>query len=420
MANTIENGSFAEYVNQIGAMSQPLEQVSDLDPILERIGDAQIVAIGEASHGNHQYHDLRAQLTRRLIAENGGFTHVMVESDQTDSELVDRSVRHMAGAPSDPGVVLYGQQHWPSWMWSNAETVDFTRWLSDYNNDHPNEQISWQGLDRYPLWAATRSVLDYVRSQNPDQVNNTLDAPLRGESMVPELEIPDVAKHLARTFTPSGSVTDAEACYQAMLRGGVGAMNARSEHWLDTIDRLIDQHGEKSRVVIWAHNTHVGDTRGTSMANDGIANIGQLVRDRYGTANVALVGFAGGEGSIMAAHERGAAMDSIPVPKPRNGSVENVLYKAKGNERALFVFPQQRIGWLTSELDHRAIGAVYNPSFDDLFYVPTTLGLRYDALCWYPRVTPVQALHFNEARQGRLETLRDSQGPNKGSTPNRP
>lgn len=402
-----------ELAIQVEAATKPLEQPSDLNPLLEHIGDAQIVAIGEASHGNHEYHDLRAELTRRLIAESGGFAFVAVEADQPDCELVNQSVRHMVGVPADPGIVLYEQQHWPSWMWANTETVDFSRWLSDYNSALPDEQqVSWQGLDRFPLWGATRSVLNYVRSRYPDKVNDALDAPLRGKSMVPDQDINTVASHLATTLA-SESIADAKRRYQAMLRGGVVGMNSRSTHWLDTIDHLINQRGEKSRAVIWAHNTHVGDTRGTSMAADGIVSIGQLLREHYGSDNVALVGFAGGEGTVMAAHERGAAMDTIPIPKPRSGSVEAVLYEARPHDQSLFVFPKQRTGWLTTELDHRAIGAVYDTSRDTEFYVPTRLGLRYDALCWYPQISSVRALHFDEARQGKLETLRDApQGHN--------
>ncbi len=183
-------------------------------------------------------------------------------------------------------------------------------------------------------------------------------------------------------------------------------MNARTAHWLDTIDQLLKAHGPRSRAVLWAHNTHVGDARGTDMAAEGIASIGQLVRKRYGTDNVVLVGFAGGSGTVMAAHERGAAMDTIHVPPPRPGSVEALLSEATSGERALFVFPEHREdGWLAAEREHRAIGVVYDP--DREIYVPTRLSRRYDALCWYPRITPVQALHQNDARLGQLETLRD-------------
>jgi erythromycin esterase-like protein len=220
--------------------------------------------------------------------------------------------------------------------------------------------------------------------------------------MLPEKDIPGAAERLAATLALENPVA-AASYYSNELSGSTRAMNVRSKHWLDVLDQALEQHGPKSRMILWAHNTHVGDARGTDM---GFASIGQLVRERYGSSNVALVGTAGGSGAVMAAPERGLAMKKIAVPEPRNDSLEALLTDASNDGPALFVFPEQRKGWLTSELAHRAIGAVYYPDRDDLFYVPTKLGLRYDALCWYPRTTPVNALHFDTAQRGELETLR--------------
>jgi erythromycin esterase len=405
MSNNEGVSSIPDTVSQIQAASLPLGGPPDLDPLLDRVGDALIVAIGEGTHGTHEFQDTRAELTRRLIAEHG-FTHVAIEGDWPDGVAVDRSVRHVSGAPTDPGDVLYQQQHWPSWMGANTETVDFTRWLREYNDGRPPEhRVGWHGLDVYPLWAATRGVMRYLTSElrwSPSQANDALDAPLRGEPMVPEEQIDVIAERLASTLANMAPMASAAAYYRAQLRGGIEAMNARSEHWLQT----LDQYGAAARTVLWAHNTHVGDARGTSMAADGFVSIGQLVRERYGQENVALVGFTGGDGMVMAAHERGAAMDTITVPEPRSDSVEALLSEATGDESALFVFPEQRTGWLVTQMAHRTIGAVYYPDRDDLFYVPTRLGLRYDALCWYPHSTPVQALHLEAARRGELETLR--------------
>jgi erythromycin esterase-like protein len=396
----------ATAIQHVRAAALALDGAADLDPLLDIAGGARLVLIGEASHGTHEYQHLRAQLTQRLIAEHG-FGLVAVEADQADCNSIDRCVRHL-GAEVDPGSVLEQHRHWPSWMWANAETVAFCRWLRQHNRALPVEQrVGWHGLDSYPLWAATRRLLDYLRERIPDRVNTALDAPLHGQPILPEAIIDSVARHLAAALPDSAQATAAEAYYRATLHGGALAMNARAAHWLDTLDRLLTERGTGSRAVVWAHNTHVGDARGTDIPASGIVSIGQLARERYGANDVILIGFAGGAGTVIAAPQRGGSMDTIPVPPARDGSLEAVLTDATVGERALFVFPERRdAGWLAAERGHRAIGAVYHPSLEPLLYVPTRLGQRYDAMCWVAHITPIQALHLDAARRGELETLR--------------
>lgn len=328
MSGTESSTTTRTMMSQIEIDALPLTQPSDLDPLLERIGDKQFILIGEASHGTHEYQEVRAQLTRRLINECGEFALIAVEADGPDCVSVDESVRHISSASADPSAALNAQQHWPSWMLSNEETVDFCRWLRDHNSELPTEQhVGWQGLDQYPLWAMTRHI---ITSLPQDEVNTALDAPLRGEPMVPVDAIPTVAGRLAVALAPANAVDSATQYYGDELRGGRQAANTRSSHWLDMVNRLVEQKPE-SRAILWAHNTHVGDTQGTDM---DFVSIGQLMREHYGADNVALVGTAGGGGTVMAAPERGLAMVKLPVPTPHNGSVETLLSKAKSDEPA--------------------------------------------------------------------------------------
>lgn len=393
-------------IAQVRSAALPLEHASDLDPLIDRAKHARLVLIGEASHGTHDYYDLRSTVTKRLIAECG-FSAVAIEADQPNCDAIDQCVRLADDATDNPEDVLREQRHWPSWMLANTETVDFCTWLRAHNQNRvPEDRAYLQGLDVYPLWAATRGVLRYLSQQrgwSADRVNGALDAPLRGEPMVPPELMGAVATHLAASIPARSPAYDAQRYYQDLLNGGAKAMKARTILWLGTLDLLLRQRDEQGRAVIWAHNTHVGDARGTDSSS---ATIGQLAREHYGDDNVVLVGFAGGSGSAMAARERGAPMDAMPVPAPRPGSIEALLSEASGdNERALFVFPTQRdADWLAATRDQRAIGVVYDP--DREVYIPTRLGQRYDALIWCKNTTPVQALHFDEARKGTLETLR--------------
>lgn len=92
-------------------MALPLAEVADLDPLLDRIGDARCVLIGEATHGTHEFYAWRAALTRRLIEERG-FSFVAVEGDWPDCWDVHRSVTLARGAPEDPQMVLDAYRRW--------------------------------------------------------------------------------------------------------------------------------------------------------------------------------------------------------------------------------------------------------------------------------------------------------------------
>lgn len=130
----IEGNRFTADVLQARDVALPLEEPSDFDPLLERAANARLVLIGEASHGTHDYYDLRAKLTRRLIAECG-FSIAAFEADQSACEPIDRCVRLMDGASEDPEAVLSKQRQWPSWTLANNENLNFLRWLRGHNQE---------------------------------------------------------------------------------------------------------------------------------------------------------------------------------------------------------------------------------------------------------------------------------------------
>jgi len=138
-------------------LALPLRDADDLDPLLERIGDARVVCIGEASHGTHEFYEWRAELTKRLIEETG-FDLVAVEGDWPDCYQVHRSVTGGPGAPPDPRDALAGFVRWPTWMWANREVLDFTRWLRRLNDQRaPERRVGFYGLDVYSLWESLRA-----------------------------------------------------------------------------------------------------------------------------------------------------------------------------------------------------------------------------------------------------------------------
>jgi erythromycin esterase len=414
------------YGDEVMALATPLADAGDLDGLLDRIGPARVVMLGEATHGTHEFYTWRAAISRRLIEEKG-FSFVAVEGDWPDCDRIDRAVRCRPGAPEDPRDALLAFERWPTWMWANEEVVDFTRWLRARNvTVDESERAGFHGLDVYSLWESLRAVLTYLREHDPEQVPAALAAyrcfepyaedaqqyalatrfvPASCEDQVVEL----LARLRERAAAEDGDrfqlwqnaevVAGAERYYRAMVRGSRESWNVRDRHMDDTLARLLDHYGTGAKGIVWAHNTHVGDARATDMGDVGMVNIGQLARDRHGADEVVLVGFGTHRGSLIAGDAWGAPMREMAVPPARSGSLEAVLHETAPAE-ALLVVPKGggELDLLADELEHRAVGVVYHPESERRGnYVPTILGDRYDAFCWIDRSQAVRPLHIQAA-----------------------
>src|SRR5215217_657908 len=189
---------------------------------------------------------------------------------------------------------------------------------------------------------------------------------------------------------------DAERYYRAMVGGSAESWNVRDVHMADTLDRLVAH--ACGPAVVWEHNTHVGDARATDMAAAGMVNVGQLLRERHGPQEVVLVGLGGYRGGVIAGEQWGAQMERMPVPPARRGSLEAELHQAVGADSLVVVPRENRPAWMTTRLDHRAIGVVYRPERERWGnYVPTVLGERYDAFLYLEDTSPLQPLHLERA-----------------------
>lgn len=392
------------------------------DALIDRIGAARIVMLGEASHGTHEYYVLREQLTRRLIAERG-FSFVAVEGDWPDCDRVNEAVT----GDRDTDEALHRFARWPTWMWANTEVAEFCRWLRDWNAHHPEAgHAGFHGLDVYSLWESLRAIVGYVREHEPSGLDAVWQAyrcfePYSGDPQqyaaatrfVDEDCEDEVVRLLAQARSQDvdfnvwqniNVVAGAERYYRAMMQGGRKSWNIRDTHMMDTLDRLLEHYGPHSKAIVWAHNTHVGDARATDMSGAGIVNIGQLARQRYGDDQVVLVGFGSHRGNVIAAPNWGAPWQQLTVPPAREGSLEDVLHQQLPPQE-LTVFPNRdRPVWMTQELEHRAIGVVYDPEVERWGnYVPTILADRYDAFIWSDRTSALRPMHAVPAR-GDMET----------------
>ncbi|MBZ9639227.1 erythromycin esterase family protein [Streptomyces sp. PSKA30] len=424
----------------------PLSDAASLDPLLERIGDARYVLLGEASHGTADYYQVRDVLTRRLIEEKG-FSFVAVEGDWPDCQAVHCSVVAAPGSPEDPGDVLAGFRRWPAWLWGNTDVATFARWLRRHNEERPPERrVGFFGLDVYSMWESLHAVLGHLREHDPDRVDHALEAyrcfepyaedpqsyavatrilPEGCEPQVVSL-LTELRQRAAQTAVTDGSLAEfaarqnaevlagAERYYRAMLSSGPESWNIRDHHMADTLDRLMERYGSGAKAVVWEHNTHIGDARATDMADRGLVNVGQSVRERHMGDGVVLVGFGSHSGTVIAAEGWGDVPRIMDVPPAHAGSLEDLLHQALPGQRALFVFPHVQLQrppvtgrreWFHQERGHRAIGVVYRAQYEPVSnYVPTVLAQRYDAFCYLDRTDALTPLGTGEPAPRRPAT----------------
>lgn len=420
---------------QIHALARPLRTDRDFNGLVRRAAESRFVAIGEATHGTHEFHTWRDTLSRRLIQEEG-YNWIGVEGDWPDCWRINRWVRGQSGLEQGVHTLLAGFERWPAWMWANEEVAGFLDWLRGWNLSRPvSQRVGFYGLDVYSLWDSLREIVGWLEENDPGAVpaarrawqgflphheHAHQDAP--GARLVPQSREADVVALLAevrnRVFTPgvhgeeafdavqnAEVAANAEHYYRIMVRGDRQSWNIREHHMADTVDRLSTHLGETSKAIIWAHNTHIGDARGTDMAQEGLVTLGQLLRERHAAEGVLLVGFAAHRGEVMAAKAWGSHGQLLTVPPARPGSHEELLHEALGVPSVLD-FGEDRSGpWLSAWLGHRSIGVVHHPETELRTYVPSRMGERYDALVWLEHTAALRPIrHDGPPRGAEFET----------------
>lgn len=411
----------------IEANSIELNSTQDLDALLDRIGDARYVLLGEASHGTHEYYAWRAQLSKLLI-ERKGFSFIAVEGDWPDSYRLNRYIKNYEGAGKSAEEVLHAFDRWPTWMWANWEIVAFAEWLKKYNlRKSGTPKIGFYGLDVYSLWESLDAIIRYLDKTDPSTKRKAMQALqcfepyseeegqsyARATLMVPELceeevlgLLGEIRRNMPHYNTDHEAVMSAEQnaqvivnareYYRAMVRPGPESWNIRDRHMVDTLNRLMDFHGKDAKCIVWEHNTHIGDARATDMASDGMLNVGQLVREQHAIEGVYTIGFGSYAGSVIAGREWGDVMRVMQVPPAIPGSWEHLLHRAGTKDRIVWMGEAMKQGFGRSWIGHRAIGVVYRPQFEHLGnYVPSILPKRYDAFIYLDQSKALHPLHIH-------------------------
>jgi erythromycin esterase-like protein len=426
----------AGLIERLRRMALPLAGPKDLSPLMERIGEARYVLLGEASHGTSDYYQWRTWISQRLVREKG-FSFIAVEGDWPDCYRVNRYVKGYSDSGLNAGEVLDAFNRWPTWMWANEEVVALAEWLRRHNAGLPeSRRIGFFGLDVYSLWESLYAVIGFLHKSEPSALpaarralrcfhpyGEDVQEYARATALLPtscEDEVVALLKALRGKeprYRDDGReeyfaaeqnalvVEGAEAYYRAMVRGGPASWNIRDRHMTDTLERLMHHHGPDAKGIVWEHNTHIGDARATDMADDGMVNVGQLVRERRAGEGVVLVGFGSHRGRVIAGGEWEAPMESMPVPPGREGSWEDVLHRAGASDKLLLLDGVRDDDDVIEERGHRAIGVVYHPERERFGnYVPTVLPRRYDAFCYIDETRALRPLHPRPALEKLPET----------------
>lgn len=384
-----------------------------LAPLLDRIGDARVVLLGEATHGTSEFYRMRERISRELI-EHKGFRFIAIEADWPDASRIDRYVRHAGHRPSQWSAFA----RFPVWMWRNQEVRQFVEWLRAHNAGlAEHDRVAFHGLDLYSLYNSIHSVVGYLEDVDPPTADiarrrygcltpwqsdpasygySALNDRYRSCEREVVSMLGDLLLKRQRYAEKDGErfldavqnarlVANAERYYRTMYYGSRASWNLRDSHMFETLQSLMAFHGPNSKAIIWAHNSHVGDARATEMSRRGEHNIGQLCRIEFG-AGAYLIGFGTHTGFVAAASDWDGPMEIKPVRASMPGSYERLCHASRV---ANFMLPlrTQRSSVLLAGLAQprleRAIGVIYRPETElQSHYFQAVLPRQFDEYVW--------------------------------------
>jgi len=409
-----------------------LNDAADIaDEILSLVGDARFVLIGEASHGTHEFYRCRAEITKRLIAEKG-FSAVAVEADFPDAYRVNRFVRGF-GADKTADGALSNFQKFPLWMWRNRDVLKFVEWLREHNaNETHFEQAGFYGIDLYSLHASIEAVLSYLEEVDPDAAKQARsryscfehfgeDAQSYGyaasydkrfsceDEVIKQLL--DLQQRAAEYANRDGFIArdeyffaeqnarlvkNAEEYYRQMFGGRVSSWNLRDRHMAESLDALashLENETQPAKIVVWVHNSHLGDARATEMGERGEWNVGQIVRERHGSEAVRLIGFTTYTGTVAAADNWDEAAQFKKVRPAHKDSYEFIFHETELAQFFLDLRDEEIEEALRRPQLERAIGVIYRPETERVsHYFTAVLSEQFDGVIHFDQTRHVEPL----------------------------
>ena len=372
--------------------SIPFEKNDDLKAILESVGDANIVLLGEASHGTSEFYSVRAEISKRLIEEKG-FSMIAVEGDWPPSRQVTRYIKGYEDSDMTTIDALKAFNRWPTWMWANEEVVDLVDWLKTHNEQqYTSQKVGFYGIDLYSLFESIEEVVTYLTDADPtgedyklaknvadcfEGFNHSTEHYAMATAHFQESCTAHVEELLAsirvneqlypiefeqRLNLKMNALVahNAEKYYRTSFKSDEKSWNVRDEHMVEAINEIRKSKGENAKVIVWEHNTHIGDARATTMKDHGMVNVGQLIREQNPKEDVYAIGFGTHRGTVIAADQWAAPFEVMNVPPAIKDSWEYALHEA-GAFNKLLIFNEVNRDAFARWFGHRAIGVVYDP-----------------------------------------------------------
>ncbi|HWA99007.1 MAG TPA: protein-L-isoaspartate(D-aspartate) O-methyltransferase [Pirellulales bacterium] len=412
--------------NLIRNAAEPFTSIehTDLRPMLERIGDARVVLIGEATHGTSEFYRMRARITRALI-EHKQFNFVAIEADWPDAYRIHDFVTHrQREEPHDWEAFA----RFPTWMWRNTEVLEFIHWLRDFNLNRPAvERVGFYGLDLYSLFTSIHRVLEYLDRVDPQSARIARTrygclapwesdpatygrAALTGSYRSCEKEVvrmlDDMLRRRVDAAVRDGEelfdaqlnarlIADAEQYYRIMYYGSDESWNHRDTHMFQTLQSLLTRYGSEAKAVVWEHNSHLGNAAATQFGKHGQINVGQLCREQFGKQLYA-IGQGTDHGTVAASSDWEGPMEIKHVRPAHPDSYERLMHLA---EIESFFLPlagprgEEVAAALRSRRLERAIGVIYRPETERMsHYFDASLPEQFDEWIWFDETSAVHPL----------------------------
>jgi protein-L-isoaspartate(D-aspartate) O-methyltransferase len=425
-------------IDAIARGAEPFDGIEevDLEPLLERIGDARVVLMGEATHGTSEFYRMRARITRELV-ERAGFSIVALEADWPDAAVYNTFAQ--GGELDEESERPF--QRFPQWMWRNREVYDFLTWMRQHNEaqDDSDERVGLYGLDLYSMYTSIGAVLDYLEDvdeevaelarkrygclegfgEDPARYGGSV---VRGRyescaddvvAMLRELldrrldYMVEDGDRFLDALQNARLVVDAERYYRTMYYAGESSWNLRDQHMFDTLETLLGFHGPDSKAIVWEHNSHVGNAAATQMSERGEHNIGQLSREKWGD-DAYLIGFGTDHGTVAAASHWDGPMEIKQVRPSRADSYESLCHRTDIDRMLLPLrepHDESLRPALTPRRLERAIGVIYRPQTERVsHYFYSELPEQFDEWIWFDETREVESFATGET-EGISETF---------------
>ncbi len=407
-------------VAEIASDAIPLDGTDeDYDRLLALIGDARIVMLGEATHGTHEFYRERAEITLRLVEEKG-FDAVAIEGDWARVRPVYEYVLGES-AHADADAALAAFDDFPRWMWRNAEFAAFIEALKEHNAITPSRsagRVGVYGLDLYAPELSAAAVIAHLETTDAASAAEARDryacvlepnSRSRADADSCAAEAQEQLDELTPASVQTAAQPMADAAFDAIQNARVvlnaqryalanEKWNTRDGHMMQTLEAILEHlesRTDEPRLVLWAHNSHVGDATATELGERGQLTVGGLVQQRYGEDAVG-VGFTTYSGEVLAASAWGQDAVLQQVRPALDGSYEKLFHDVATSGSDNFMLRLDRpplaeaLGVARLE---RAIGVVYLPATErSSHYFEAKLSAQFDVVLHFDRTHAVEPL----------------------------